>query len=106
MVSEQSKYETESNEGDPSTLKGILPVKEGIREAGLKVAKPDGTNLTYQFTNLLTPSLQNILHDKCEIENIDAEVIIILVINLNAMSKTMLTKKESQDLMISTLHTL
>lgn len=100
MVLEQSKYETESNEGDPS------PVKESIREVGLKVAKPDGANLTYQFTNSLTPSLQNILHDKCEIESLDDTIATILVINLNAMSKTMLTKKESQDLMISTLHTL
>ena len=59
-----------------------------------------------QFTNLLTPSLQNILHDKCEIESLDGPIAKIFVINLNAMSKTMLTKKESNDLMISTLHTL
>ena len=59
-----------------------------------------------KFTNLLTPSLQNILHDKCEIESLDGPIAKIFVINLNAMSKTMLTKKESNDLMISTLHTL
>lgn len=62
--------------------------------------------ITTDFVSKLTPSLQNILDDKCEFEDLKKEVVTLFVINPGMMGEKGLQKKENQELMLSTLHNL